>query len=66
MSPDAWQILGISVIVVMALCGAIYAGLRYELRRQAKNMHGLRTTVQTVILTLARHGIEVRTHDERE
>jgi hypothetical protein len=52
--------------VVMALCGAIYAGLRYELRRQAKNMHGLRTTVQTVILTLARHGIEVRTHDERE
>lgn len=66
MSADAWQILGIATLVVLALVGAIYGWLVYEQRRLAKNLHGLRTIVQRIILTLASKGIMVRMGEDEE
>jgi hypothetical protein len=64
MSPDAWQVIGIAALVIMALIGAIYGWLVWNQRRLGKNIHGLRTVVQRVILTLASKGIIVRSDDD--
>ena len=64
MSPDAWQVIGIAVTVILLLVAAIYGWLVWEQRRLSKNLHGLRTIVQRVILTLAAKGIMVRSDDD--
>jgi len=63
-SADAWQVIGIATLVVLALVGTIYGWLVWEQRRLAKNLHGLRTIVQRVILTLAAKGIIVRSNED--
>jgi hypothetical protein len=42
----------------------IYGLLRSEDKRLAKNIHGLRNLVQSVIMTLASKGIKVPRKDE--
>jgi hypothetical protein len=66
LSPDAWQVIGIAVTIILLLVAAVYGWLVWEQRRLAKNLHGLRGVVQRVILTLAAKGIIVRSdEDER-
>lgn len=65
MDPTAfWTVVGILLGVIFALIGVIYWSLRSEDGRLAKNIHGLRTIVQRVILTLATKGIIVRSEDD--
>lgn len=44
MTLNEWQLIGIILILV----GAVYAWLRFEQRRQAKNLHDLRNAVGRV------------------
>ncbi len=60
----AWAIVGILLGVIFALIGVIYWSLRKEDDRHAKNVHGLRTVVQRIILTLAAKGIMVKTGED--
>jgi hypothetical protein len=62
MSPEA--IIGMLFAVIVALVGVIYGLLRSEDKRLAKNIHGLRNLVQSVIMTLASKGIKVPRKDE--
>lgn len=50
--------------IVFVLVGALYAQNQYQLRRLAKNIHSLRTDVQTMIISLAAHGILIRRDDD--
>lgn len=65
MSSDAWQVIAISAGIIAVLVGALYARLLWNLDRLGKNIHGLRTIVQRVILTLAAKGIIVRSDDDQ-
>lgn len=60
MDANEWQLVSIIVLLV----GAVYAGVLFEQRRNAKNTHRLRHVVQKIIITLATHGIVVRTDDD--
>lgn len=63
MSTEA--IIGVLIAMVVGLVGIVYGLLRAEVKRIAKNVHGLRNTVQAVIMTLATKGIRInRTDDE--
>lgn len=53
-----------AVGIIAALVAALYFRQEYELRRLAKNIHSLRTMVQTVVIVLAAHGITVRRDDD--
>lgn len=64
MSTDAWQVIGIATLLILALVGTVYGWLVWEQRRLSKNLHSLRTVVQRVILTLAAKGIMVRSDDD--
>jgi hypothetical protein len=64
-SPDAWQVIGFAVTIILLLVAAIYGWLVWEQRRLAKNLHGLRTIVQRVILVLAAKGITMRSDDDQ-
>ncbi len=57
----AW---GIAIGVVLSLIGALFWLAWGEIKRVAKNLHGLRSVVQRVILTLAAKGIIVRSEDD--
>jgi predicted transcriptional regulator len=50
--------------VVCLLVGALYAQNQYQLRRLSRNIHNLRSMVQTVIISLAAHGIVIRRDDD--
>lgn len=56
--------IGILVAMVVGLVGIIYALLRAEIKRIAKNVHGLRNKVQAVVMTLAARGIRVTEKDD--
>ncbi len=62
MSPEA--IIGMLFAVIVALVGVIYGLLRSEDKRLARNIHGLRNLVQSVIMTLAAKGIKIPRKDE--
>lgn len=64
MSPEA--AIGILIAMVVGLVGIIYALLRAEIKRIAKNVHGLRNKVQAVVMTLASRGIRVQERDDEE
>lgn len=59
-----WWLLGMCLGVISALVGVIYWSLKAEDQRMARNIHGLRTIVQRVVLSLAAKGIIVRTLDD--
>ena len=52
------------IAMVTALVGVIYWLSRSEDKRLAKNIHALRNTVQSIIMTLASKGIRVPRKDE--
>lgn len=52
-------IIGLLIAIVIGLVGIIYASLRSEAKRNAKNIHSLRNIVQSIIMTLAARGIKV-------
>lgn len=58
--------IGILIAMVVGLVGIIYALLRAEIKRIAKNVHGLRNKVQAVVMTLASRGIRVQERDDEE
>lgn len=64
MSTEA--VIGILIAIVIALVGIIYGLLRAEDKRIARNVHGLRNTVQSIIMTLAARGIRVKKQDEED
>lgn len=60
MSPEAViALMGIVIALIAGLAGALYASLRAEDKRLARNIHSLRNLVQAVIMTLASRGIKV-------
>lgn len=62
MSTEA--VIGILIAMVIGLVGIIYASLRSEIKRIAKNVHGLRNRVQAVVMALAARGIRVPGKDD--
>lgn len=62
MSPEA--IIGILIGTVAALVGVIYGLLRAEDKRLARNIHGLRNLVQSIVMTLASRGIRLPGKDD--
>lgn len=64
MSPEA--VIGILLGTVAALVGIIYGLLRSEDKRLARNIHGLRNRVQSIVMALASRGIRVPGKDEEE
>ncbi len=58
--------IGILIAMVVALVGIVYGLLRSEVKRIAKNVHGLRNKVQAVVMTLAARGIRVQSKDDDE
>lgn len=57
-------VIGILIAMVVGLVGIIYASLRSEIKRIAKNVHGLRNRVQAVVMALAAKGIRVPGKDD--
>ena len=64
MSPEA--IIGVLLAMVVALVGIVYGLLHSEVKRIAKNVHGLRNKVQAVVMTLASRGIRVTSKEDEE
>lgn len=64
MSPEA--VIGILIAAVAGLVGVIYGLLRSEDKRLARNIHGLRNRVQTIVMALASRGIRVPGKDDEE
>jgi uncharacterized membrane protein len=64
MSTEA--VIGILIAIVIGLIGIIYGLLRSEDKRIARNVHALRNTVQSIIMTLAARGIRVKKQDEED
>ena len=62
MSIDA--VIGILIAMVVALVGVVYGLLHSELKRIAKNVHGLRNKVHAVVMALAAKGIRVSVKDD--
>lgn len=62
MGPEPWQYL----TIIAGLVAAIYSGMLFEQRRSAKNIHQLRHVVQKIIITLAIHGIAVKTDEDKD
>lgn len=64
---SAEWVIGILLGTVAGLVGIIYGLLRSEDKRLARNIHGLRNTVQAIIMALASRGIRMPgKHDEEE
>lgn len=57
-------VIGILIATVAALVGIIYGLLRSEDKRLARNIHSLRNTVQSIVMTLASRGIKIQKRDE--
>lgn len=51
--------IGILIATVIGLVGVIYGLLRSEDKRLARNIHGLRNKVQSIVMALAAKGIRV-------
>lgn len=64
MTVSAEVIIGSLITVVIGLIAVIYGLLRSEDKRLARNIHALRNTVQSIIMTLASRGIKVPRKDE--
>lgn len=64
MSEDAWQVIGLSMVVILTLVATVYGWVVWEQRRLSKNLHGLREMLQRVIVALASRGIAVRSDDD--
>ena len=62
MSTEA--VIGILIAMVVALVGIVYGLLRSEVKRVAKNVHGLRNKVQAIVMALAARGIRVQGKDD--
>lgn len=62
MSADA--VIGILIAMVVALVGVVYGLLHAEIKRVARNVHGLRNKVQAIVMALATRGIRVPGKDD--
>lgn len=62
MSADA--VIGILIALVVSLVGVVYGLLHAEIKRVAKNVHGLRNWLHAIVITLAARGIKVPGKDE--
>lgn len=62
MSPEA--VIGILIAMVVALVGLVYGLLHAEIKRAAKNVHGLRNRLQSIVMALAARGIRVSGRDD--
>lgn len=62
MSADA--VIGILIAMVVALVGVVYGLLHAEIKRVARNVHGLRNKVQSIVMALATRGIRVPGKDD--
>jgi hypothetical protein len=62
MSADA--VIGILIAMVVTLVGVVYGLLHAEIKRVARNVHGLRNKVQAIVMTLATRGIKVPGKDD--
>lgn len=65
MSDPAWQVLGISAAVVVALIGAIYALLLWEIRRVGRNVHLLRNDIGEMLLPIEKDVRELQRTTDR-
>lgn len=61
---SAEAVIGILIAMVVGLVGIIYALLRAEIRRIARNVHGLRNKLQAIVMALAARGIRVPGKDD--
>lgn len=57
-------VIGILIAMIVGLVGIVYGLLRAEVKRIAKNVHGLRNRVQAVVMALAAKGIRVPGKDD--
>lgn len=62
MSADA--VIGILIAMVVGLVGIVYGLLHSEVKRVAKNVHGLRNKMQAIVMALAAKGIRVPGKDD--
>lgn len=61
---SAETVIGILIAMVVGLVGIVYGLQRAEIKRIAKNVHGLRNRVQAIVMALAAKGIRVPGKDD--
>lgn len=61
---SAEAVIGILIAMVVGLVGVVYGLLHGEIKRVAKNVHGLRNRLQAIVMALAARGIKVPGKDD--